>query len=369
MKTKIPVFLIALSLALSLTIACSKGASDAQISSQVQSKLAADGNIQNKQIGVQSANGVVTLSGIVATDIERASAANDAATIPVVKTVINNLQVNPQAAQQTAPPPAQTASAAAPMPVEPPRTESGAARRYSPPVRSSGRSAATPRYNPPPAMASSAPVDRTVVTQPMPPAQTTANEAAANVATSAPAPPPKPATVTIPDGTDIAIRLIDPLDSEKNQAGDSFHATLASPIMVGDQVVVPQGADVEGRVVEAKNAAHFSGASSLTVELTRLMVNGKTYSLQTDQWSKQGTARGKNTAAKVGGGAAIGAIIGGIAGGGKGAAIGAGVGAGAGTGVQAATRGEQIRLGPEAELNFRLQNALTVTPSAKRNRE
>ncbi len=215
--------------------------------------------------------------------------------------------------------------------------------------------------------ASNAPVDRTVVA-PMPPAQTTANEAAANVANPAAA-PAKPSTVTIPDGTEIAIRLIDPLDSEKNQAGDSFHATLASPIMIGDQTVVPTGADVEGRVVEAKNAAHFSGASSLTVELTRLMVNGKTYTLQTDQWSKQGTARGKNTAAKVGGGAAIGAIIGGIAGGGKGAAIGAGVGAGAGTGVQAATRGQQIRLGPEAELNFRLQNSLTVTPSAKRNRE
>jgi hypothetical protein len=186
---------------------------------------------------------------------------------------------------------------------------------------------------------------------------------------TAPPRPAKPATVTIPDGTEIAIRLIDPLDSEKNQAGDTFHATLASPIMVGDEVAVPTGADVEGRVVEAKNAAHFSGASSLTVELTRLMVNGKTYNLQTDQWSKQGTARGKNTAAKVGGGAALGAIIGGIAGGGKGAAIGAGVGAGAGTGVQAATRGQQVRLGPEAELNFRLQAPLTVTPSAHRNRE
>ena len=337
MKAKIWMFCLALSVALSLTLACSKGASDAQITSQVQDKLTSDSNIQNKQIGVQSANGVVTLSGNVATDIERASAANDAASIPGVKTVVNNLQVNPQSAQ--------SAAAPAPMPVEPPRS-----------ARNSSRSAA-PRYN--------APVDRTAVnTTSMPPAQPPANEAAANTA-----PLPKPSTVTIPEGTDIAIRLIDPLDSEKNQAGDSFHASLASPIMVGDQVVVPQGADVEGRVVEAKNAAHFSGASSLTVELTRLSVNGKSYTLQTDQWSKQGTARGKNTAEKVGGGAAIGAIIGGIAGGGKGAAIGAGVGAGAGTGAQAVTRGQQIRLGPEAELNFRLQNALTVTPTAHRNRE
>lgn len=351
MKARIPVFFFALCVALSLTVACSKGASDAQISSDVQNKLTADGNIQNKQIGVQSANGVVTLSGNVATDMERSSAANDAATVPGVKTVINNLQVNPQAAQLQTPPP---------QAAEPSTTASGSVRRRFPPARNTGRAPAQ--------TASNTPVDRTTVTQPLQP-QTTSNQPAGNVANTAPATPAAPATVTVPDGTDLAIRLVDPLDSEKNQAGDTFHATLASPVMVGNEVVIPQGADVEGRVVEAKNAAHFSGASSLTVELTRLMVNGKTYTLQTDQWSKQGNARGKNTAAKVGGGAALGAIIGGIAGGGKGAAIGAGVGAGAGTGVQAATRGQQIRLGPEAELNFRLQSPLTVTPQAHRNRE
>lgn len=358
MKAKILHSILALALALSFSVACSKGASDTQISSQVQSKLASDGNIQNKQINVQSANGVVTLSGNVGSDMERAAAANDAATVDGVKTVINNLQVQPQSAQaQTTP--AQEAPAQSVQPVEPPRNESASTRRRTNTARSSNSTSSSSR--------ASAPVDRTVITTP-----------AANNATTAPtvgpaesvnAVPAKPATVTIPDGTEIAVRLVDPLDSGKNQAGDTFHATLASPIMVGDQVAVPTGADVEGRVVEAKNAAHFTGGSSLTVELTRLMVNGKSYTLQTDQWSKQGNARGKNTAAKVGGGAALGAIIGGIAGGGKGAAIGAGVGAGAGTGVQAATRGEQIRLGPEAELNFRLQNSLTVTPSSRRNRE
>ena len=352
MKAKISHSILALLLALSLSVACSKGAGDAQISSQVQAKITADGNIQNKQITVQSANGVVTLSGNVGSDLERASAANDAATVDGVKTVINNLQVQPAAAPVTA----QTGS----TPVEPTREQNSGARRHAAPSRTSSSSSSR----------ASAPVDRTVVTTPA------ANNAAtaptvgpAQTANAAPAAPAKPATVTIPDGTEIAIRLVDPLDSGKNQAGDTFHATLASPIMVGDEVAVPTGADVEGRVVEAKNAAHFTGGSSLTVELTRLMVNGKSYTLNTDQWSRQGTARGKNTAAKVGGGAAIGAIIGGIAGGGKGAAIGAGVGAGAGTGVQAATRGQQVRLGPEAELNFRLQNSLTVTPSARRNRE
>jgi hypothetical protein len=342
MKAKSSLSILALCLALSLAVACSKGASDAQISGQVQTKIASDTNIQSKQISVLSADGVVTLSGNVATEMERTSAANDAATVSGVKTVINNLQVQPPAAQAVP-----AAAAPVPAPIERSRRASGATQ-HTPPVRTSQQSVASVN-------------DRT-----------TATTQVANIAAPAPAvplPPARPATVTVPDGTEISVRLIDPLDSERNQAGDTFHATLDQPIMVGDEIVIPSGADVEGRVIDAKNAAHFSGSSSLTVELTRLMVNGKTYNLQTDQWSKQGTGRGKNTAAKVGGGAALGAIIGGIAGGGKGAAIGAGVGAGAGTGVQAVTRGQQTRLPSETVLNFRLQNSLTVTPTSHRNRE
>jgi hypothetical protein len=341
MKAKISLSFVALILVLSLSVACSKGASDAQISSQVQSKIAADANVPTKQVNVESSNGVVTLSGNVGSDAERNAAATDAGSIAGVKTVINNLQVQPQSAQM---------QNSASTPVEPPRRESGSARRRP----------AAPANN----SRQSAPADTTTQI-----AQSSQNVVPAPTPAPAPAAPPKPTTVTIPDGTELSVRLIDPLDSDKNQAGDTFHATLASPIEVGGEVVVPSGADVEGRVVEAKNAAHFTGGSSLTVELTRLMVNGKSYNLLSDQWSKQGNARGKNTAAKVGGGAALGAIIGGIAGGGKGAAIGAGAGAAAGTGAQAVTRGQQIRLAPEAVLNFRLQDPLTVTPTTHRNRE
>jgi len=115
-----------------------------------------------------------------------------------------------------------------------------------------------------------------------------------------------------------------------------------------------------------KSAGRFAGQSVLTLELTKLTMNGKSYSLQTNQWTKSGNGRGKSTAAKVGGGAAVGAVLGGIFGGGKGAAIGAAAGAGAGTGVSAATKGQQIILRPEAVIAFQLQNPITVTPGASR---
>ena len=78
-----------------------------------------------------------------------------------------------------------------------------------------------------------------------------------------------------------------------------------------------------GRVADVKSAGRFAGNSVLTLELTSLAVNGKTYNIQTNQWSRAGKGEGKNTATKVGVGTAAGAVLGGIIGGGKGAAIGA----------------------------------------------
>ena len=98
-------------------------------------------------------------------------------------------------------------------------------------------------------------------------------------------------------------------------------------------------------------------------------MNGRSYPLETTAWTSQGNSRGKRTAATIGGGSALGAIIGAIAGGGKGAAIGAVAGAGAGTGVSAATRGKQLKVNPEAVLDFRLQNPVTVVPASRREPE
>ena len=158
------------------------------------------------------------------------------------------------------------------------------------------------------------------------------------------------------------MRLNDPLDSEKNQVGDTFHGSLSAPIVIDGETVIPSGADVVGRVANVQSAGKFAGASLLTLELTSMTVNGKTYNLQTNQWSRSGEGRGKSTAAKVGGGAAAGAILGGLIGGGRGAAIGAAAGGAGGTGVAAAQKRNQIKLGPEAVLNFQTINTLTVIP-------
>jgi hypothetical protein len=151
------------------------------------------------------------------------------------------------------------------------------------------------------------------------------------------------------------------VDSSVNRAGEIFHASLEAPVIFGNEVVVPRGANVYVRLTDASSAGKFSGKSELHLELVKLEYQGQSYPLVSSTYSLAGDSRGKDTAKKVGGGAVLGAIIGAIAGGGKGAAIGAGVG-GAGGGVyQGATRGKQVKIPSETKLDFQLDQPVTVS--------
>lgn len=317
-------------LALALAAAgCSRAKTDAQLAGDVQNKI--NGDIPSQQIVASAADGIVTLSGTVDSEDQRLRASRDASQVEGVKVVVNNLQVTPAAASIPE----------APAPSLP---------QSAPAVRRA------PRHHSPSVAGAETPHSPASAAAPAPPAPEPVRAVA----------PPPPAPVTIPAGTVLAVRMTDGIDSERNQIGDIFRGSLEAPITEGGEVVIPAGAQVEGRVTTLKSAGHFTGRSELALELTRLDLNGRSYSLQTEAWSQEGSSRGKRTAATVGGGAALGAIIGAIAGGGKGAAIGTIAGASAGTTVQGITRGQQLKVRPEAVLDFRLQNDVTVRPSAVR---
>jgi len=195
------------------------------------------------------------------------------------------------------------------------------------------------------------------------PASAPANNAAST-------PPPNYAqnngdSVTLPAGQSLLVRMIDGVDSSKNHVGDIFHGSLETDLTVNGQLVARKGTDVYGRLATAEEGGKFSGKSELQLELTRIVIDGRDYSLLSSDYNVQGKGRGGDTAKKVGGGAVIGAIIGGIAGGGKGAAIGAAAGGGLGAGVQIITKGQQVKVPSEALLEFRLQQPLTVVPTGQ----
>jgi hypothetical protein len=338
-----------------LAVGCAKAPNDAQVTSDIQTKMGADSGLQNKQLTVQAANGTVTLSGTVDNDAQREAAAKYAASEPGVKQVINNLQVTgttmaetTAAAPESAPAPA---SEPAPTPAAKPAPT---ARAHHSRRESHHEMAAAPSEQ-----MSSAP----------PPAASAPAADPAPAAVTAPPPPPEPQKVTIPSGVSLAVRLVDAIDSATAQTGDTFHATLEQPVAVDGDLVIPAHYDVDGHVVNAQASGKFAGRALLELQLDRIKVGDRWYNIETDHFKQETGARGKNTAEKVGGGAAVGAILGGIFGGGKGAAIGAAAGAGAGGGVQAASKKPDIKLSSEKILTFTLQAPVTVIPTTKPARE
>ena len=180
-------------------------------------------------------------------------------------------------------------------------------------------------------------------------------------AASAPAPSaPEPQPLVVPAGTTLTVRLGESVGSKISAPGQSFSATLASPVTVDGNTVIPAGASARGTVVDAKPLGRFKGGAILELRLNSITVNGSEQRIKTSAVTRTLKGKGKRTAVMAGGGTALGAIIGGLAGGGKGAAIGAAAGAGAGTGGAAFTGNKEIVLPAESALSFRLTAPLEV---------
>jgi hypothetical protein len=306
---------------------------------EVQSRLAADSALSSESIQAGVQNGIVTLNGKVSNEAARSLAAADISQVPGIKTVVNNLSVEaptPAPVAATAPAPAPAAKVE-PKPEPRRKAEVKPARRTPAPIERPAVSETAPPPPPPPVQPAPAPV-------------------------AAPAPPPQPAfrTVTIPAGTTIPVRVTQTLSSATAQQGQSFSGALASDVVADGLVAIRQGTGVSGRVTAVQEAAHYKGNSLLSVELVSINRRGDALSVSTQPYSVEGKGRGKNTVAKVGGGAALGAIIGAIAGGGRGAAIGSAAGAGVGAGANTITRGEQVQIPSESVVNFTLTDTVTV---------
>lgn len=161
------------------------------------------------------------------------------------------------------------------------------------------------------------------------------------------------ATAPLPVGTKLQVRMTDRLSSESAKPGDSFHGTLAQPVIVRGKTLFAKGTDVTGQVISASSSGRLSSPGELQLVLTS--VSGgwfRSYSLTVQPLVIEGSSHKKSNIVKIGGGAAAGAVVGGLAAGGKGAAIGAGVGAGAGTAVAAATGKHEAVVESEALLTW-----------------
>jgi hypothetical protein len=159
-----------------------------------------------------------------------------------------------------------------------------------------------------------------------------------------------PVSFTVPAGTRLDLVLNDELSSRKNKPGDTFTAKLASDVRdPSGVVVIDAGSTVNGTIVAVKPAPNRRTPGTLTVALTTIETNGKTFPIRATIDSVQTEYRKQDIngrdVAKVGAGAAAGAVVGQVLSKNtKGTVIGAVVGGMAGAGVAVETKDLDIVL-------------------------
>jgi hypothetical protein len=153
-----------------------------------------------------------------------------------------------------------------------------------------------------------------------------------------------PTSLTIPVGTEIALRLDDSLTSATAQAGDSFTATSVEPVVVADRVALEAGTPFTGRVeLVNRTEGRTDRKAALVLAFGSLEDKGKTYSIDATvikASEKLETGLGSEKT-KMAVGAGLGTILGAVLGGEKGALIGAVAG---GSGAILATEGKEVEL-------------------------
>jgi len=173
--------------------------------------------------------------------------------------------------------------------------------------------------------------------------------------------PPPPPGVTLAAGTALTVRMVDSIDSQRDEVGKTFRASLDEPVMdANGNTLIPRGADAIVKLIDDKESGKLAGRTVLTLSLVSVQANGRMADVNSNNVTEQSSSRTARSGKVIGGTAVAGAIIGALAGGGKGAAIGAGAGAAAGGVAEVATKGQRVHIPSETRLKFTLDQPVML---------
>ncbi len=188
------------------------------------------------------------------------------------------------------------------------------------------------------------------------------------------------ATITVPAGTQIPLRLAQGISTKSAKVGDAVYAETVFPITENDRIVIPAGTYVQGRITEVRRPGRVKGRAEFLMHFTTMIfksgytvmlpgavenVPGAEHQRVKDEEGtiqEEGTkGRDAGTVAKTAG---TGAAIGGVAGQSvKGAAIGGGLGSAAGLAAVLLTRGPDVNFPPGTSIQMVLQRPLSLDGS------
>ena len=181
-----------------------------------------------------------------------------------------------------------------------------------------------------------------------------------------PAPEPRVATATVPMGTSMSLTLNETLSTESNRVGDSFTATLQSPVRDGSgNVLIPAGATVRGRLTGVNKSGHVGETGILKLAFEAVSFGGRSYPMD-GTVVRANPQRSNRTSAssqvgKAAAGAAAGAILGRVIGKDtKSTVKGAIIGAAAGTAIAMGTADVDVVLPAGSSMDIRLDSPIEI---------
>jgi hypothetical protein len=162
--------------------------------------------------------------------------------------------------------------------------------------------------------------------------------------------------LTVPVGTQLEVRLQQPLESGTAKVEDRFEATTLADVVVQGQTAVPAGSLARGFVSSVKPAGKISRTGRLTLSFDEIRIGETSFRLRASVVQALDPKMTEDVS-KISVGAAVGGVVGGLIGGVKGALAGVLIGAG---GTIAATEGSDVKVPMGAVLRIRIDQPLEV---------
>jgi hypothetical protein len=177
--------------------------------------------------------------------------------------------------------------------------------------------------------------------------------------------------LVVPVGTTIPVSLVNKISTKDAKDGDGIYAKTVFPITVNNEVVIPVGSHLRGKITRVQRPGRVKGRGELTISFqTLIMPSGLTIPLYASlagasgagerkgESSIQGESSKDTDAVAVGTAAGGGAIGGALGRGADGAAVGGASGAAVGLATVLLTRGSDLVLEPGTTLEIVLDRAL-----------
>jgi hypothetical protein len=177
-------------------------------------------------------------------------------------------------------------------------------------------------------------------------------------------------------GASIRVRLLTRLSTTESQQGEVFRTRVANDVLQDGQVIIPAGAEIDGRVMQVASGTIRSHGTILIRPDTVILADGSRYHLDAQVTSTPGSrtrvngegyinpgSRVKRNAILYGGAVGVGATAGALIAGPVGAVTGGAIGAGAVT-AHIVLKHSEATLEPGTVLLLTLDNRLDLQTAA-----